>query len=104
MVLDSYSLVDFYMYVFGTIILYEITLKLCKNDLLNLCDQFGIFSVNTKTEPKVPKPNFLGTDFWKEPISTYFSRNQISVGTKVPNHSVRYYRMPMLTDNSCLVH
>ena len=58
MVLDSYSLVDFYMYVFGTIILYEITLKLCKNDLLNLCDQFGIFSVNTKTEPKIPKPNF----------------------------------------------
>jgi len=43
------------------------------------------FSVNTETEPKVPKPNFLGTDFWKEPIGTYFPRNQISVRTEVPN-------------------
>ena len=36
MVLDSYSLVDCYMYVFGTIILYGIMSKLCKNYLLNL--------------------------------------------------------------------
>jgi hypothetical protein len=33
--------------------------------------------VNTETEPKVPKPNFLGIDFWKEPIGTYFPRNRI---------------------------
>jgi hypothetical protein len=31
LVLYSYSLVDFYMYIFGTIILYEITSELCKN-------------------------------------------------------------------------
>jgi hypothetical protein len=30
MVLYSYSLVHFYMYVFGTIILYEIMSKLCQ--------------------------------------------------------------------------
>ena len=92
MVSDSYSLVDFYMYVFGTIILYEIMWKLCKNYLLNLlllvCDQFGIFSVNTETEPKIPKPNFLGTDFWKEPMDTYFLRNQISIRTEALYRSV----------------
>jgi hypothetical protein len=30
------------------------------------------FSVNTGTEPNLPKPNFLGTDFSKEPIGTCF--------------------------------
>jgi hypothetical protein len=54
-------------------------------------------SVNTETEPKIPKPNFLGTDFWKETIGTYFPRNRISMGTEVPNRSVRYYRMPRLS-------
>ena len=44
--------------------------------------------LNTETEPKVPKPNFFGTDFYKEPIGTYLSRNRISVETEVPNRLV----------------
>jgi hypothetical protein len=46
------------------------------------CDQLGIFR-------KILKLNFLGTDFWKELIDTYFLRNRISLGTEVPNRSVR---------------
>jgi hypothetical protein len=44
------------------------------------------FSVNTETEPKVSKPNFLGTNFLKL-IGTYFSRNQIFMRTEVPNQN-----------------
>jgi hypothetical protein len=34
------------------------------------------FSINTETEPIIPKPKELGIDIWKEPIGTY------SVGSK----------------------
>jgi hypothetical protein len=75
-VLYSYSLVDFYLYVFGTIILYGIMKNYVKMAfeiaIICLCDQFGIFLVNTRTEPNLPKPNFLGTDFSKKPIGTCF--------------------------------
>jgi predicted membrane protein len=47
-VLYSYRLVNFYMYVFGTIILYEIMSKLCPKlafepAIICPCDLFGIF-------------------------------------------------------------
>jgi hypothetical protein len=55
------------------------------------------FSVNTETEPKIPKPNFLGTDFWKEPIGTYFVGNRIFIRTEVPNRTESKYRMPRVS-------
>ena len=74
MVLYSYYLVGLYMYVFGTIILYEIISKLCQNSFWTCYYMFvqsiWYFSINTETEPKVSKPNFLGTDFSKESIGT----------------------------------
>jgi hypothetical protein len=54
MVLYSFSLVDFYLYIFDTIILYEITLKLCKNNLLNL---LLLVSVISSVFFGKPKPN-----------------------------------------------
>jgi hypothetical protein len=42
-----------------------------------------ISSVNTEIELKVSKPNFLGVDFLKEPINTYFSSNRISMETGI---------------------
>jgi hypothetical protein len=92
-VLYSYSLVDFYLCVFGTIILYGIMKNYVKNGFWN-CNYMSLwsvryFSVNTGTEPNLPKPNFLGTDFSKEPIGTCFLRNRIYRGTEVPNRSVR---------------
>jgi hypothetical protein len=64
----SCSIVAFYMYDFGTAILYEIILNFYQNWLLNLILRAAvicsIISINTGTEPKVPIPNFLGTELF----------------------------------------
>jgi len=69
-VLYSYNFVDLYMYVFDTNIFkndFQIISKLAfELAIICLCDQFSIFLVNTETEPKVPKPNFFGTNFWRD--------------------------------------
>jgi hypothetical protein len=67
------------MYDFGTVIVYEIMLNFHQNWLLNLMLHgdvlCSVISVNTGTEPKVPIPNFLGTDIFQELIGTDFLRN-----------------------------
>ena len=37
----------------------------------------SVNSVITGTELKEPKPNFLGSYFWEEPIDPYFLRTEI---------------------------
>ena len=59
----------------------------------------SVLSVNTGTESKVPIPNFLGTEFLQEPIGTDLLRNRICMGTEELNRSVRYYRMPKVSDS-----
>jgi hypothetical protein len=49
----------------------------------------SVISVSTGTEPKVPIPNLLGTEFFQEPIGTNFTRNRICIGTEEPNRWVR---------------
>ena len=64
------------------------------NLILHVIVVCSVLSVNTGTEPKVPIPNFLGTEFLQEPIGTDLLRNRICMGTEEPNRSGRYYRMP----------
>jgi len=69
------------------------------NLILHVIVVCSVLSVNTGTEPKVPIPNFLGTEFLQEPIGTDLLRNRICMGTEEPNRSVpvRYYRIPRVT-------
>ena len=70
------------------------------NLILHVIVVCSVLSVNTGTEPKVPIPNFLGTEFLQEPIGTDLLRNRICMGTEEPNRSVRYYRMPRVSGSS----
>jgi hypothetical protein len=47
--------------------------------------KISVPSVRTETEPKEPKPNYLGSKISQEPIGSLFHWNRISGGTERPN-------------------
>jgi len=74
----------------GLLVLMGRKLVLMRRMLLNLILHAGsVLSVNTGTEPKEPIPNYVGTEFFVEPIGTDFLWNRIYRGTEEPNRSVR---------------
>jgi hypothetical protein len=72
------------MYDLDNAILYEIMLNFYQNWLLNLMLHAvvicSVLSVNIGTEPKIPIPNFVGTELFYEPISSSFLWNRIGMG------------------------
>jgi hypothetical protein len=60
-----------------------------KTDAVQPAVACSVISVNTGTEPNLPIPNLIGTEFSQEPIGTIFLRNRICLGTEEPNRSVR---------------
>jgi hypothetical protein len=64
------------------------------NELFFKFLKISVPSVRTETEPKEPKPNYLGSEISQEPIGSLFCWNRISGGTEESNQTEPKNRTP----------